>query len=57
MRHDPGTPHIDNTQRTEGSRTDVERDKMKQKQAGDEADNARKLDETRKGSNDAKKTP
>ncbi len=52
MRHDPQTPHIDEKQRTEGSRTDVERDKMKQHQATDEANNARKLGETRKGNQD-----
>lgn len=52
MRNDPQTPHIDNKQRTEGSRTDVEREKMKQHVATDEADNARKLGETRKGNTD-----
>ena len=52
MRHDPQTPNIENMQRTEGSRTDIEREKMKQRQATDEANNARKLGETRKGNDD-----
>lgn len=54
MRHDPQTAHIDNTQRTEGSRTDVEREKAKQSLKSDERENARKLGETRKG-NDVEK--
>lgn len=52
MRNDPQTANIDNKQRTEDSRTDVEREKMKQHQATDQADNARKLGETRKGNTD-----
>lgn len=52
MRNDPQTANIDNKQRTEDSRTDVEREKMKQHQATDQADNARKLGETRKGNKD-----
>ncbi len=49
MRHDPQTPAIDNKQREEGSRTDVEREKAKATLANDARDNARKLDPTPKG--------
>lgn len=52
MRHDPQTPAIDNKQRQEGSRTDVEREKAKGELANDARENARKLGETPKGSND-----
>ena len=51
MRHDPQTPRIDNAQREEGSRTDVEREKAKASQANEARENARKLGETRAGDN------
>lgn len=57
MRHDPQTPHIDDKQRTEGSRTDVERQKMQQQSATDQVENARKLGETRKGNTDEGSQP
>lgn len=53
MRHDPQTPAIDNKQREEGSRTDVEREKAKAGLANEARDNARKLGETPKGTPDA----
>lgn len=57
MRNDPQTPNIDNKQRTEGSRTDVEREKLQQREQTDLDANARKLKDTEKGSIGKDKLP
>lgn len=50
MRNDPQTPAIDEKQRQDDSRTDLEREKAQAGLANEARENARKLGETPKGS-------